>query len=316
MAADPVGGSTRDLASLPARFSEAAPAKINLFLHLRGRRVDGYHRLESLAVFPDLGDRLTALPAPDLSLSLAGRFGAALRSEPDNLVLRAARGLAAAHGVGAGAALTLEKNLPPASGIGGGSADAAATLRLLSRLWEVAIPDGLGLRLGADVPVCLAAPAPRLMAGIGERLAAPPPLPGFWMVLANPGVAVATAEVFAALTSRDNPPGPQLPENRLNSFADLTGWLVRQRNDLQPAATALCPIIAQVLAALADAPLARMSGSGATCFALHESEPQARAQVARLSQTQPDWWVVAAPVGDWPGGSQKATAAPSTQPSR
>lgn len=282
--------------------SEFAPAKINLFLHLRGRRADGYHLLDSLAVFPALGDRLTAAVALSLSLDLDGPFAAGLMaSEPENLVLRAARALAAAHGRAAGAALTLEKNLPVASGIGGGSADAAAALRLLSRLWGVPVPEGLALSLGADVPVCLEAPQPRLMAGIGEWLAPPPPLPGFWLVLANPGVAVATGAVFAAVTRRDMPPGPALPERGLKDAAALAGWLAAQRNDLEPAATAVCPVIAEVLASLADAPLARMSGSGATCFALHPGQAQAEAQAARIRAAEPGWWVAAAPVTRWPG---------------
>jgi 4-diphosphocytidyl-2-C-methyl-D-erythritol kinase len=277
-----------------------APAKVNLFLHLRGRRADGYHLLDSLAVFPDLGDRLTATPAAALSLAVEGPFGAALADGPGNLVLRAARALAAAHGRPPGAALGLEKNLPVASGIGGGSADAAAALRLLSRLWGVDVPDGIAPGLGADVPVCLTAPQPRLMAEIGARLAPPPPLPGFWMVLANPGHPVATGAVFAAAGRRDNPPGPDMPDRGLAGFAALTGWLTAQRNDLQPAATALCPAIAEVLDALSDAALARMSGSGATCFALHEDRAGAEAQAARLSRARPGWWVAAAPVAAWP----------------
>lgn len=276
-----------------------APAKINLFLHLRGRRADGYHLLDSLAVFPALGDRLSAAPAAALTLTLEGPFGAALAAEPDNLVLRAARALAGAHGRAPGAALRLDKRLPVAAGIGGGSADAAAALRLLSRLWGGVVPAGLAAGLGADVPVCLSAPQPRLMAGIGERLTPPPPLPGFWLVLANPGQALATSAVFAAVARRDAPPGPPLPDRGLDAFAALTGWLAAQRNDLQAAAATLCPAIAEVLEALSDAPLARMSGSGATCFALHEDRAGAEAQAARLGRARPGWWVAAAPVPPW-----------------
>jgi len=275
--------------------AEAAPAKVNLYLHLRGRRPDGYHLLESLAVFPAIGDSLAATPAGALTLKLDGPFRAALAGEVDNLVLRAARALASAHGITAGAALTLAKNLPVASGIGGGSSDAAAALRLLSRLWDVPMPEGLAVTLGADVPVCLRAPAPQLMAGIGEKLAPAPPLPRFWMVLANPGVAVATGSVFAAVRSRANPPGP--PPGRLATFAELTRWLAVQRNDLEAAAISVCPAIGTVLAALSEAPLARMSGSGATCFALHPDEGTARAQAGRIVRAEPGWWVAAAPVG-------------------
>lgn len=281
--------------------TEAAPAKVNLFLHLRGRRADGYHLLESLAVFPAIGDRLTAALAPGLSLRLDGPFGAALSDGDDNLVLRAARILAGRHGVASGAAMALEKSLPVAAGIGGGSADAAAALRLLARLWGVTVPDRLTLELGADVPVCLTAPQPRLMGGVGEKLSAPPPLPGFWMVLANPGQAVETGRVFAGVTNRDDPPGPPLPEQGFTDFASLVDWLGAQRNDLQSAATALFPAIAGVLEALSEAPLARMSGSGATCFALHAGKAEAEAQAACLTRTRPGWWVAAAPVAAWGG---------------
>ena len=285
--------------------TEPAPtpalAKVNLFLHLRGRRADGYHLLDSLAVFPAIGDRLTVVPdsgaGQGLSLKITGRFGAGLSLGPDNLVLRAARALAAAHGLEPDTALRREKHLPVASGIGGGSSDAAAALRLLSRLWGVPIPDGLALTLGADVPVCLTAPQPRCMAGIGEHLTPAPPMPEFWMVLANPGVAVATGVVFAAVKQRDNPPGPPPPQSGFADFPALRDWLTDQRNDLQSAAISVCPPIAGVLAALADAPLARMSGSGATCFALHGCETDAKAQAERLRRAHPAWWVVAAAVG-------------------
>ena len=277
---------------------EAAPAKVNLYLHLCGRRADGYHLLDSLAVFPAIADRLTGGPGQGLSLQIGGPFGDGLAADPGNLVLRAARALAGAHGRAPDAALRLDKHLPLASGIGGGSSDAAAALRLLSRLWGVAIPEGLALSLGADVPVCLGAPRPRCMAGIGERLAPAPAMPEFWMVLVNPGVAVATGAVFAAVERRENPPGPKPPP--LPDFAALTGWLSRQRNDLQSAAVSICPVIAEVLAALDGAPLARMSGSGATCFALHEGEWGALAQAARLRLSRPGWWIVVAPVEPMP----------------
>ena len=276
--------------------TEAAPAKVNLYLHLRGRRADGYHLLDSLAVFPAIGARLSVAPgsAPGLSLEIGGPFGGGLAADPGNLVLRAARALAKAHGRAPDAALRLEKHLPVASGIGGGSSDAAAALRLLSRLWGVAMPEGLALTLGADVPVCLGAPEPRCMAGIGELLSPAPPMPDFWIVLVHPGVAVATEAVFAAVEERAMPPGPPPPP--LTNFAALTGWLARQRNDLQPAAVSICPPIGEVLTALEDAPLARMSGSGATCFALHGGEAEALAQAERLRRSRPGWWVEAAPV--------------------
>lgn len=289
-----------------AEAAEAAPAKVNLWLHVTGRRADGYHLIDSLAVFPALGDRLTARPAATLSLDLAGPFAPALADEPDNLVLRAARALAAAHGLRDGAALILEKHLPPASGIGGGSSDAAAALRLLARLWGVTVPEDLALGLGADLPACLAAPAPRLMTGIGERLAPPPALPGFWVVLANPGAEVPTGRIFAALARHENPPAPPLP--RLTDFAELVAWLRPLRNDLEAAARALCPAVAETLDALAAAPLTRVSGSGATCFALHADEAAARAQAAEIRRARPGWWVAAGPVAPWPGNGQAASA--------
>jgi 4-diphosphocytidyl-2-C-methyl-D-erythritol kinase len=281
---------------------EFAPAKVNLYLHLRGRRADGYHLLDSLAVFPAVGDWVSVAQRSRLGLSLeiCGPFGGALSTGLDNLVLRAARALAATHGLTPNAAIRLEKNLPIASGIGGGSSDAAATLRHLSGLWDVAIPDGLAQSLGADVPVCLSAPQPRLMAGIGEQLNPPPPMPGFWMILVNPGVAVATGAVFAALDQHENTPGLSVPPAGLSDFPALIDWLSRQRNDLQAAAVSICPAIAEVLAALDDAPVARMSGSGATCFALHANEASAVAQSERLRRARPDWWISVAPVAVTP----------------
>lgn len=284
----------------PAR--EFAPAKVNLYLHLVGQRADGYHLLDSLAVFPRLGDWLSVAREQEMgqevgrrvSLRLTGPFADKLTSGADNLVLKAARALAEHHGVQAGAALTLEKVLPPASGIGGGSSDAAAALRLLSRHWDVLVPDGLALRLGADVPVCLGAPAPQFMAGIGERLRAGPALPQVWIVLVNPGVAVETPAVFDAIAQKDNPPA-DLPPDRLD-FSSLIDWLAHQRNDMEAAARGLCPAIGEVLAALADAPLTRMSGSGATCFALHASEAAAMAQANAVADARPDWWIASAPL--------------------
>lgn len=280
-------------AAAPAGVAEPAPAKINLYLHVTGRRPDGYHELDSLAVFAAAADRVSARPAPALSLEIAGPFGPGLAAEPDNLVLRAARALAAETGAMPGAALQLEKNLPVASGIGGGSADAAAALRLLARLWQVrAAPPTLhaiASRLGADVPVCLAA-APCRMGGIGEILSPPPALPRFGLVLVNPGVAVATAAVFRARAPGLRPPAT-LPA-RWPDAAAMAADLRRLANDLQPAALALCPAIGEALAALGAAPgvlFAAMSGSGATCFGL-TADPETAARAAtRLGR--PGWWV-------------------------
>jgi 4-diphosphocytidyl-2-C-methyl-D-erythritol kinase len=272
-----------------------APAKVNLSLHLCGRRPDGYHLLDSLVVFPAVGDLLAAEPASTLSLTVRGPFAEGLSTGADNLVLRAADSLARHHGVAAGAALRLTKNLPLASGIGGGSSDAAAALRLLSRLWGVPVPEGLALALGADVPVCCAAPRAMRMQGIGERLSPAPRLPPFWLVLANPLSAVPTGAVFAGVRDRNPPSAPAAPDRGFDDFDAFVGWLAQQRNDLQESAAALCPAIGEVLAALFDAPVARMSGSGATCFAVVENEARANALADRVRLR--GWWAVAAPVG-------------------
>jgi len=274
------------------RFSEFefAPAKVNLYLHVTGRRADGYHLLDSLAVFPAVGDRLRAAPAEALSLTVAGEFGAALAGEADNLVLRAARALGGTQG----ARIVLEKHLPVASGIGGGSADAAAALRLLCRLWgrppaatSIALAP-IALALGADVPVCLAS-RPARMGGVGEVLGGAPGLPPAGMVLVNPGVSLATAEVFYARTGGFSAPA-ELPALWPDA-AVMAGDLARLRNDLEPPAVALRPVVGTVLAALAAVPgclLARMSGSGATCFGLFPDAATAGAAARALAR--PGWW--------------------------
>ena len=273
-----------------------APAKINLWLHITGRRADGYHELDSLVAFADVGDRLSITPADGLSLTVSGPFAAALGTAAENLVLRAARALALHCGVPAGAALHLEKNLPVASGIGGGSADAAAALRLCARLWQVEIEEAVlaevALSLGADVPVCLAGETVR-MTGIGERLAPlvpPPPTPA---VLINPGVAVSTGQVFGALAGRFSPPAAV----RDGDFAALAR---ANRNDLEAPAIALAPEIARALAVLGTAPalrLARMSGSGATCFGLFDRADAASEAARAIGAAHPSWWVAACRIG-------------------
>jgi len=271
---------------------EPARAKVNLYLHVVGRRQDGYHLLDSLAVFPAVGDVLHGAPDDALSLQVFGPFAPALAEEADNLVLRAARLLAKARGVRAGARLVLEKNLPVASGIGGGSADAAAALRLLARLWQVDIPDGLASALGADVPVCLKS-RPARMTGVGDVLAEAPALPTFGMVLANPGIAVPTPAVFAARAASGA--GYSAPADVPPSWPSAQAMakdLGRASNDLQTAAAAICPAVGETLAALAAMPgnrLARMSGSGATCFALFDNSKAAADAAATLAR--PDRWV-------------------------
>jgi 4-diphosphocytidyl-2-C-methyl-D-erythritol kinase len=280
---------------------EIAPAKVNLFLHVRGRRPDGRHMLESLAVFPECGDVLEAEAASSTTLTLGGPFGQQLGAGEDNLALRAVTALAEMTGEPRGIAVHLDKRLPVASGIGGGSSDAAAALRLAMRLWGVrpgeASLRGLALDLGADVPVCLAA-RPALMGGIGEQLLPVPALPAFWLVLVNPMRALSTGAVFEALERRDNPPGPAAP----HGFADigaLVAWLARQRNDLEAPARQLMPAIGAVLGALRWLPacrLARMSGSGATCFGVFDDEPAALEAAAALRAREPGWWVAPARV--------------------
>ncbi|HUZ62901.1 MAG TPA: 4-(cytidine 5'-diphospho)-2-C-methyl-D-erythritol kinase [Acetobacteraceae bacterium] len=279
-----------------------APAKVNLFLHVVGRRADGYHLLDSLAVFASVGDRLEARPAGAIGLELT----AAASGLPDgdgNLVLRAARALAGAAGVSAGAALRLEKVLPVASGLGGGSADAAAALRVLMRLWGVVLPArqlaDIALALGADVPVCLDS-RPARMGGVGEVLAPAPALPELGLVLVNPGVPVATAAVFAARAGGFSAPAA-LPAG-WTSAAALAGDLARLSNDLEAPAIALAPPIGVVLAALRALPgclLARMSGSGATCFGLFAGAAMASAAATILAR--PGWWC-------WGGGLYAAGA--------
>ncbi len=267
-----------------------APAKVNLYLHVTGRRADGYHLLDSLAVFPAVGDLVGVEPAEELALRISGRFGAVLQAESDNLLLRAARCLRP----GAGVALTLEKNLPVASGIGGGSADAAAALRLLARHWDISTPlQEAALALGADVPVCLDS-VPARMEGIGEALSPAPRLPRFGIVLVNPGVAVATPAVFKARQGGFSAPA-ELPA-AWHDASEMAAALGRLTNDLQAPAVALQPVIGEVLHELENLPgalLARMSGSGATCFAIFANPEEAAAAAEKISR--PGWW-------SWGGG--------------
>ena len=287
----------------PTLGRELARAKVNLCLHVVGQQADGYHLLETLVVFPRLGDLIEASPGEGLSLSLDGPFGRDLSAGADNLVARAAAMLADHVGGAPGAALRLEKSLPIASGVGGGSADAAATLRLLARQWGVAAPlDEIALALGADGPMCLRQ-TPALATGVGERLAPAPAFPSFWIVLANPMTPSSTPEVYGALQRKTNPPLAK-PPLRFVDFAHMVSWLSRSRNDLEDPARRLRPQISQVLSALrwdGACPLARMSGSGATCFGLYETREAALSAADRLRTAEPKWWVAAAPVEAWEG---------------
>lgn len=273
-----------------------AAAKLNLYLHVVGRRDNGYHELDSLVAFLDVGDRLEVSPAPAVTLEVMGPLAAGVPTGDDNLVLRAARLLAETYGVQAGARIVLEKHLPAAAGLGGGSADAAAALLALVELWQLPLePDRLaaiGLKIGADVPVCLQG-RPTRMQGIGERLAPAPDLPPCGVVLLNPGVPLVTRDVFVARTgafskSADLPP----------TFADpasLFACLGPCRNDLEVPARTLAPVVGEVLGVLQGLPgarLARMAGSGATCFALFDDAATAAATAADL-KLPCGWWCAA-----------------------
>jgi 4-diphosphocytidyl-2-C-methyl-D-erythritol kinase len=282
-------------------FNVFAPAKINLFLHVGEKRADGFHALESLVMFARAGDTLIVEPSDGLSLALEGDFAKGLERENDNLVLRAARLLGEHAGVPACAHMALVKNLPVASGIGGGSADAAAALRGLVKLWDLKIGaealHGIAASLGSDIPACLYS-RPCWMEGRGERVTAIADVPQLQAVLVNPGIAVPTGKVFAALSERhgtgcDKPAG-------WKSAGDLLGWLSRTANDLEAPARAIAPEISDALEALGSQEgcrLARMSGSGATCFGLFADNRAADAAEAHLKSRHPNWWVVATTLG-------------------
>ena len=291
----------------PALLTERAPAKINLTLRVIGRRADGYHELESLVAFADLADTLTLALDDAAGLDVGGPFAAASGEPDDNLVLKALAALRAQiPGLQAGR-FHLDKHIPVAAGVGGGSADAAAALRLLARANGMALDDArlmtAALRVGADVPVCLASRA-CVMTGVGERLSPPLDLPPCVAVLVNPRVPLATRDVFAAYGRAAAPASAQASGRSLSEVPSqpfaLVEFLNRNGNDLTDAAIACAPIVADVLAALRALPglqLARMSGSGATCFALFESPAQAAAAASRLSASHGAWWVAPAVIG-------------------
>ena len=279
--------------------ADVAPAKVNLTLHVLGRRADGYHEIESLVAFADVGDRLTFVPGDTLELAVSGPTAQAAGAGADNLVLKAARALAeSVDGLRLGR-FNLEKQLPVAAGLGGGSSDAAAALRLLARVNDLSLDDGrvraAAQATGADVPVCLD-PKARMMRGIGEVLSDPFALPELPAVLVNPGVAVPTRDVFAALAA---PPltAPAQAEDFFTIDTDaaaLVSILAARRNDLEIPAIKLQAVIADVLEALQASPhclLARMSGSGATCFALFGSAGAAQEVAQRMQADHPGWWV-------------------------
>ncbi len=301
-----------------AAVEEFAAAKVNLTLRVTGRRGDGYHLIDSLVVFADVGDMVTIRPAEQTSLTLTGPFAETLQGEEDNLVLRAAKAARQQWPDRVPPlAMRLEKRLPIASGIGGGSADAAAALRAIARLAGLngkeacACLEGLALSLGADVPVCLGARACR-MTGIGEKIEPLAGFPAFHAVLANPGCAVSTASVFTALAFKPGaeigtcpPDAPSAPDTSsaaampnahgaLNDTTSLLDRLCRAGNDLEGPARVIAPEIADCLDQLkgcTGASLVRMSGSGATCFALFATETDARSAGNFLRAQNPHWWV-------------------------
>lgn len=284
-------------------FTEAAPAKVNLALHVIGRRPDGYHELESLVVFVDVADEVVAHPAKADRLTVSGPFAAAAGGGGNNLVMRAVQAFRARwpDRLPPGLDIALTKNLPVAAGIGGGSADAAAMLRLLASIAEgdFALADlrAVALGLGADVPACLLS-QPCEVRGVGEILHPLRDFPATHLVLVNPLVPVVTADVFRRLEQRHNAPMPSLPQP-LTRPAQLGLWLAETRNDLEPAAIALVPAIGELLRemrVLDGCALARMSGSGGTVFGLFGSAAQAHQAAHDMREKYPQYWVAAAPV--------------------
>jgi 4-diphosphocytidyl-2-C-methyl-D-erythritol kinase len=290
------------LADVPRALIEKAPAKINLTLRIVGRRADGYHDLESLVAFAEIGDRLRYSPGGQPALTVRGPTAQAAGAIADNIVLRAARALAdQVRGLEIGR-FALSKHLPVAAGLGGGSADAAAALRMLARANRLASDDPrlmlAACRTGADVPVCLDS-LPRVMRGIGDILSDPVRLPRLPVVLVNPGVAMPTREVFAALILRPERQ-PAFPASLPADAADLVELIAAGRNDLEAPAIELQPRIAGVLVKLRSLPgcrLARMSGSGATCFALFGSGRAAASGARALRAEHADWWIRATALG-------------------
>ena len=282
---------------MPEVVERRAAAKVNLALHVIGRRPDAYHEIDTVAVFADVADTVAVGPADDLSLEIAGPFGFHAPAGPENLVLRAARLLQEHAGFARGAAIRLTKNLPAGAGFGGGSADAAAALHALSEAWGLSLGGDefarFGAALGADVPMCLVARALRAR-GIGERIEPVHSWPALPLVLVWPGVLIATVAVFASLTRRDGSPLPQ--PWPADAPAVLARWLRTCRNDLQEPAGALAPEIGDTLDALQATQgclIARMSGSGSGCFGLYADRAAAEAAAIALRKARPGWWVTA-----------------------
>ncbi|MGH6760413.1 MAG: 4-(cytidine 5'-diphospho)-2-C-methyl-D-erythritol kinase [Phyllobacterium sp.] len=300
-----------DLAVFPVNIiTLLAPAKINLALHVTGRRDDGYHLLESLVVFTAFGDRITVEPAETDRFFMSGRYGQHLPDDQSNIVVKARDALRARIGDAAmPVSIHLEKNLPLASGIGGGSSDAAATLRALVRLWDHNIPDdelkAIGLGLGADLPMCLHG-RPLIARGIGDELETLKDFPRLPLVLVNNGHEITTPSVFSALQRRNNPSLDPLPDSATPPA--ITAYLDRARNDLYPPVRdRIAPEISEVMDMLVRtrARFARMSGSGGTCFGIYDNDRTAHEAAGAISTLRPDWFVTATtslPAGGMPHG--------------
>jgi len=284
--------------AFPAERVLPAPAKINLALHVTGQRADGYHLLETLVVFASFGDRISAAPAQADGFAVSGPFAAGVPVDGSNLVIRARDALRAAFPDATRQPVHIElgKNLPPSSGIGGGSSDAAATLKALCGVWAIDPSEAelmrLAAPLGADLPMCIAA-RPLIARGIGDDIEPVELLPPLPLLVANPGEPVSTPDVFRRLARRDNGPLPPLP--RQPDAGTLIDWLAETRNDLEAPAIEAAPAIAEALADIRaqGAALARMSGSGATCFGLFMDEADATEAALRIRRARPGWWVAA-----------------------
>ncbi len=283
------------LKKLENKLTDIAPAKINLYLHITGKRNDGYHELDSLVVFPEIGDNISIEKADGIELSSYGPFSDFLPSTSENIVIRAAKWLKAVANVKVGAKITLCKNLPVSSGVGGGSSDAATVISLLKRFWNVSLDQNKlmksALSLGADIPVCLKRQS-SYIGGVGEVLISPPTIPAFWLVLVNPGIPVETAKVFSSHSPNFS------PISRFNKSPkdaqSLAVLLSERKNDLENSAISLFPEIAEVLNSLANIPnilISRMSGSGATCFGLFEDPSSAKLAEQLLKEEHPAWWI-------------------------
>ena len=275
-----------------------APAKLNLYLHVHGRRADGYHLIESLAVFTEPGDVVHVREADALHLSCEGEFAEAAGGGEGNLVLKAAHLLQRKTGCTKGAHITLTKNIPVGAGLGGGSSDAAVTLKLLNRLWELDVDDAMlcdwAPELGADVAMCVRA-RPVIAENIGERLREPPcALPPLHVLLVHPRTPLLTKHVYAALATMPlHSHQAAYTDMACEDAGHFLRWLGRQRNDLQPAAMQVSAEVAGVLDALAalNPALVRMSGSGACCYALYSTAGEAAAASVELARRHPSWWV-------------------------